>query len=237
MRSPHFFWLLIFPGITALPPSAAGQTATSTPPPTAAQTTAQTAPATNAPAAIPSDEQFVNAIFHTVVDSSFTSWYLFEQADTCRFVKFNYDEWSVYILKEPTSIVILNELAGKVYASKEKHRWQQDRLSLAVCIDRKKADSVINFSADILNDHSLSRRQLDQAMKQRTEQWERLPAQEKIVFSFSRPQFTDDGQYAVIDLNYTCGAACGQGFTCIFRRTDTGWKRIAKYSNWSAGPQ
>jgi hypothetical protein len=208
MRSPLLFWPLISLGITA---------------------SAQ-------PASHPSDEQFVNVIFHTVVDSSFSAYYLFEQADTCRFLKYNYDEWSVYILKEPVSIVILNELAGKVYASKGAYRWQRDQLSTAICIDRKKADSIINFSADILGDRTLSRRQLDKAMKQRTQQWERLPAQQKMVFSFSRPHFTDDGQYAVIDLNYVCGAACGQGFTCLFRNTAPGWKLIAKYSNWSAGP-
>ena len=232
MRSPLPLWPLICLGITTSAPSAACAQTSS-----AAQTAAVSAnfPTRTEATQVPSNEQFVNAIFHTVVDSSFTAYYLFEQADTCRFLKYNYDEWSVYILKEPVSIVILNELAGKVFASKEPYRWKRDRLSAAICIDRKKADSVINFSADILADHTLTRRQLDKAMKQRTQQWERLPTQEKIVFSFSRPQFTDDGQYAVIDLNFVCGAACGNGFTCLFRLTSTGWKLIAKYSNWSAG--
>jgi hypothetical protein len=65
-------------------------------------------------------------------------------------------------------------------------------------------------------------------------QWQRLPLPEKTVFSFSLPQFTDDGQYAVIDLNLVCGTGCGAGYTCLFRHTTAGWRLIGKYTNWSS---
>ena len=150
-----------------------------------------------------SNEAFVNAVFRTVVDSSFTNYYLIQQSDTCRFVKFNYEDWAQSTLKEPVSIVILNELAEKVYLSKGRYFWRKEQLHHAICISNKQADSVLYHKKGT-------------------------------VFSFSQPQFTDDGQYAVIDLNFTCGIACGEGFTCLFRLTSAGWKLIAQYNNWSA---
>jgi len=166
----------------------------------------------------PTKEEFVNAVFRTVVDSSYSSYYLIQQSDTCRFVKFNYEDWAQYTLKEPVSIVILNELAEKVYHSKGRYFWRKDQLQKAICISNKEADSVIFYGNSISKDRPLTKQQLEKT----------------IVFSFSQPQFTDDGQYAVIDLNFVCGRACGQGFTCLFRLTATGWKLIAKYNNWSA---
>ena len=151
----------------------------------------------------PSNEEFVNAVYRTIVDSSLSNYYLIRQSDTCRFVQFNYEDWVQYTLKEPVSIVVLNELAGKVYHSKESYFWRKEQLRQAICISNKQADSVLYYKKGT-------------------------------VFSFSQPQFTDDGQYAVIDLNYVCGPLCGEGFTCVFRRTTTGWKLIAKHANWVA---
>ena len=59
-------------------------------------------PAAAAP--LPSPEEFVNAICHTVVDSSVSRYYLLAGADTCRFVRYDYDEWSKYHLLEPVPI-------------------------------------------------------------------------------------------------------------------------------------
>jgi hypothetical protein len=166
----------------------------------------------------PTKEEFVNAIFRTVVDSSYSSYYLIRQSDTCRFVKFNYEEWAQYTLKEPVSIVILNELAEKVYHSKGPYFWRKDQLQKAICISNKEADSVIFYGSRVPKDRSPAKKQPGKTM----------------IFSYSQPQFTDDGQYAVIDLNFVCGLACGEGSTCLFRLTPSGWKLIAKYTNWSA---
>ena len=67
---------------------------------------------------IPSPEEFINTVFHTVVDTSFSHYYLVTGADTCRFVKYDYDEWTKYYLQEPVSFNILNELAEKAYLSR-----------------------------------------------------------------------------------------------------------------------
>lgn len=175
--------------------------------------------------AVPSPEAFVNAVFHTVVDTSFSHYYLIKGADTCRFIKYDYDEWTKYYLRESVPIQILNELAEKAYLSRYVYYWKQDSLRQAVCISSKQADSIFSLANPALD------KKTNRAIMR---EWQQLPAQEKTVFSFSLPQFTDDGQYAVIDLNIICGALCGSGLTCLFRHTAAGWKLIGQHVNWSS---
>ncbi|HET6255205.1 MAG TPA: hypothetical protein VFE32_14085 [Puia sp.] len=151
---------------------------------------------------IPSPEKFVNEVFPKVIDSTRSRYFLVAGTDSCRFVKFNYDDWADHHLAEPVPISILNELAEKVYHSRQPYFWKQDSLSQGVCITHRQADSILYLGG---NRH---------------------------VYSFSLPQFTGDGQYAVIDLNMVCGAACGLGATYIFRRTSSGWKVAGEYTNW-----
>jgi hypothetical protein len=165
----------------------------------------------HAQAAFPTPEKFVNAIFHTVVDSAAPHYYLLAGTDTGRFVRYDYDEWANYHLLEPVPISILNELAEKVYLSRYPYFWKKDSLEKAIGITRREADSILyqNPPSGGGSGHHL-------------------------VFSFSLPQFTDDGQYAVIDLNMICGGRCGLGSTYIFHLTGSGWKMIGAYRNWSA---
>jgi hypothetical protein len=183
------------------------------------------------PITIPSPEEFVNAVFYTVVDSSFSHYYLVAGTDSCRFVKYDYDEWMKYTLKEPVPFIVLNELSEKAYHSRSPYFWKQDSLKKAVCITRKQGDSIIfpGFYKRSPYDHPTKKqlRKIGAKMDNR-------PAEDSYVYSFSLPQFTDDGQYAIVDLNFICGVACGEGFTCLFRRIPTGWKLIGKYTNWSS---
>jgi hypothetical protein len=157
----------------------------------------------------PSPERFINAIFPIVVDSTLPHYFLITGTDTCRFVKYDYDEWADHHLLEPVPISILNELAGKVYLSRHPYFWKQDSLTKAICITRRQADSILYLNppgGDGTPNH--------------------------LVFSFSLPQFTDDGKYAVIDLNLICGGACGVGTTYIFQFHQSGWKVVGEYTNW-----
>jgi hypothetical protein len=153
-------------------------------------------------AAFPSPEEFVNSIDTTVIPKKVKHYFLVVGTDSCRFLKYNYDDWIQYHLKEPLALNILNELSEKVYLSRYPYLWKQPKLNKAVCVTQKQADSLLRSHRDV-------------------------------VFSFSLPQFTDDGQYAVIDLNFICGPRCGQGTTYIFRLTTEGeWKLVGQYVNW-----
>jgi hypothetical protein len=159
---------------------------------------------------VPSPERFVNIAFSLTADSIRPHYFLIAGADTCRFVKYDYDELSKSLL-EPVPISILNELAEKVYHSDFHHLWNKDSLTRAICVTRRQADSILAHvppAGDTSHVHD--------------------------IFSFSLPQFTDDGNYAVIDLNIVCGSRCGMGSTCFFRRTASGWKFIGMHFNWYA---
>jgi hypothetical protein len=169
---------------------------------------------TSAGADIPSPEEFVNAVYSTVVDSTFGNYYLVVGTDSCRFLKYNYDEWIKYHLKEPLPFAILNELSEKVYLSTRfPYYWKQPHLDKAVCITRKQADSILALNPPFAHQ----------------------PSSKNIVYSFSLPQFTDNGEFAVIDMNIICGQVCGTGYTCIFRLSNAGeWKLVGRYTNWSS---
>jgi hypothetical protein len=155
---------------------------------------------------IPSNEDFVNAVFPKVFGlDSFPSLYnLIAGSDTCRFEKFDYDEWVKYYEKETVPFTILNELAYKVHTAHQPYFWQQAKLQNATLLTARQADSIF---------YSLH-----------TE----FPG----VFSFSQPQFTDDGQYAVIDINMKTGIISGVGYTFLFRHAPDGWRRIGEKQNW-----
>lgn len=151
-----------------------------------------------------SSEEFVNAVFPSM-GYDLPSYYLVKGADTCRFEKFDYDEWIKYHLTEQVSLPTLNELAYKVHLARMDRYWNQEKLKKAMCITAARADSLLMFRrGDSL----------------------------RTVFSFSRPQFSDDGTYAVIDINYKYCPNCGAGYTFLFRRDREGWRRIGVKKNW-----
>jgi hypothetical protein len=184
--------------------------------------------------AIPSPEEFINQVFHTVVDSSFSKYYLYAEATPCGFVKYDYDEWIKYHLVKDVPIYTLNELAGKCYHDRKLRYWRQDNLVKASCISTQKMDSILNPYGDLVRPSSPAKAQ-EKAVMQKEKAIAKMPAEEKVVFHFSRPEFTDDGQYAIVDLGFTCGPLCGRSVTYLFRREGTGdsnWKMIGKRLNW-----
>ncbi|HMH21182.1 MAG TPA: hypothetical protein VK563_05380 [Puia sp.] len=184
-------------------------------------------------------EGFVNQIFRTVVDSSFTKYYLSAEASPCRFVKFEYDEWVKYALQETVSMDILNALAEKSYNHRKTSSWRQEQLTGAICISGNQIDSILDPGFDLRqNKPSMGKTagkiadnkpRLKKIIHQRFEKWSRLLPEQRTVFFFSKPLFTDDGQYAILDLDYRCDTQqCGVSATCLFRRAATGWKLIGR---------
>jgi hypothetical protein len=182
---------------------------------------------------IPSDEAFINQVFHTVVDSSFERYYLCVQAGPCSFVKYDYDEWIKYDLRETVPIYTLNELAKNAYFDRKTCDWQQDRLAQAVCISREKADSALDPVLAWRADSAAGSRRQRRAIARGRKAWASQPAAERTVFYFSRPAFTDDGQYAILDMDFRCDdRQCGEGATCLFHREGAGWKLIGRRIRW-----
>lgn len=150
---------------------------------------------------LPSNEEFLNEVFRQMHDSGISSCYLIAGSDTCRFEKFDYDEWIKYHLEETVPLTTLNELAYKVHIAKEPYYWQQGKLQNVLCITAKTADSLLA-----------------------------LPSGSR-VYSLSRPYFTDDGEYVVMDVNVQYRPIPVYGFTILFHRTPKGWKQIGMKQN------
>jgi hypothetical protein len=208
-----------------------------TPPQSASGLSAHIPAASGLSDSLPSQEAFVNAIAHTVVDSSFSRYYLSDKALPCSFVKYDYDEWVKYGLQQAVSIDTLNELAERSYYDRKPLEWDSSLLIGALCIGDKKIDSLLDpalrWPSRQGADSTLSERGWRKLRRHRAEAWSRLSPREHTVFIFSRPVFTENGRYAVIDLSYRCDARlCGMGATCIFRHDVAGWALIGKMIRW-----
>jgi len=152
---------------------------------------------------LPSNEEFLNQVLPAMgIDTAF---YLVAGSDSCRFEKFEYDEWVKYHLKETVPLSVLNELAYKIHLAQAPYYWKQSMLKNARCITAARADSLLSPQPTALS---------------------------TTVFSISQPQFTDDGQYAVFDINTKQCVRCIGGFTLIYRRDHNGWKQIGHKDNW-----
>ena len=153
----------------------------------------------------PSNEEFLNEVFPKISGNTDFAYYLIAGSDTCRFEKFDYDEWVKYHLQESVPLSTLNELAYKVHLNHEPYYWQQDKLQKATLVTARQADSLF-MTPSHTGMHT--------------------------IFSLSQPQFTDDGQYAVIDINWKNGLIYGGGHTFLFRHTTEGWHSIGSKVNW-----
>jgi hypothetical protein len=165
-----------------------------------------------------SNEGFVNAVFHEVVDSTVAAYYLSASAYPCSFIKFDYNEWYTYALKEDVPIYILNELAEKSQLDAKPVYWRQEQLHAADCIDEEKIGAVFTTS-------------LNTVSKKRN----RNRVENKLVYFFSRPEFTADGQYGVIDMSYRCdNHLCGMGATFLFRQVNGKWRLVGRKLVWGS---
>jgi hypothetical protein len=175
----------------------------------------------------PTKEAFVNEVSSAVVDSRFSKYYLSIEAKRCRFKQFDYDELIKYSLKEVISLDMLNELARHVFEDSASHDWAPEKLTRAICIGQDQIRDILNPTWEARYNNSLSEREKQKAIKKRMNQWNKKPAQEKWVYFFSMPEFTDDGQYAVIDLDFRCDEhECGKLSTYLLRKEKGKWKTV-----------
>jgi len=106
----------------------------------------------------------------------------------------------------------------------------QDKLNKAICIDDKRADEILSTEeTPSLNKRTSKKKKVADEKKA----WYKKPNEDKLVFYFSKPEFTDDLQYAVINIVYRCDElGCGQGATYIFKRTNDNWEIAGKMIAW-----
>lgn len=51
-------------------------------------------------------------------------------------------------------------------------------------------------------------------------------------YQFHKPIFFRNGTLCIFQYGYSCGNLCGQGNTCIYKKTDKGWEEFIQFENW-----
>lgn len=162
-----------------------------------------------------SDEAFLNSILNLVMDNHNGYFYLCTTAAPCSFKHFDYDEWYTYALQEDVPVYILNELSHNAALDQIPYVWNEKCLSKAVCIDEDQAKSILSSS-------------FKQAGKTN-----RRDKPASLVYYCSRPVFTADGQYAIMDISMRCDdRQCGSGATVLFRQTGGTWHIAGRKIVW-----
>lgn len=165
-----------------------------------------------------SNEDFINSIFKLVADSNTAHYYLFADAHACSFKKYDYDEWYKYALNEDVPVYILEELAKKSFTDAAPLLWQQEKLLHAECVDEQRAKAILVSPG-----------------KRRGQNHQSSYTGNRLVYYFSRPAFTDDYQYAVIDIGFRCDdRQCGMGATYLFKQVNGKWIIAGRKSLWSS---
>jgi hypothetical protein len=127
----------------------------------------------------------------------------------------------------------MDELAARCYHDQESVDWRQDSLLNAVCVGPSNADSAAPAPAGPSPD-KLTRQQR-KAMRKQAKIMDRQPPGSRFIYGISKPEFTDDGQYAIIEVVFDCGPLCASKSSFLFRRTgpDT-WKMIGNCLDWQS---
>ncbi len=179
-----------------------------------------------------SKEEFVNEVTGQLMDSSFSKFYLLDRAPACSFKKFDYGELLKYSLTKMIPIFELNELAKASVDDTIKTYWVQDKLQNAICIDEAKHNAIVYPLDSLAHDNSLTKKEKHKLIRKSREAWAKKPVSDKVVFSFSQPVFTGDGQYAVMNVIYDCASLYASGWTFLFSKTSGHWELAGKIFNW-----
>jgi len=84
------------------------------------------------------------------------------------------------------------------------------------CVNRHLIDSITFWSPLLIKDSGKS------------EQY--IPWKQRVVYYFSRPIFSNNGDFAVISGGNSCGGGCGEGCIYLFKKINKKWIEIGKAS-------
>jgi hypothetical protein len=171
-------------------------------------------------------ENFLNSVFKVFVDTSFTKYHLFSDANGLSIGK--YDKLVlIKDLSEFISIETINELISKSGTDTLKLTWDCKSLDLANCVENSKGILFDNF---VVQTKRRSKRkqekEMDKQIVQQNDGFQNKPRQERIMYSFSRPIFDNKNEYAIISMWESCGNTCGQGCIYLFKKNNGVWQSV-----------
>lgn len=167
-------------------------------------------------------EEFLNKITPSVIDTSIDNYFLFSQTETLdynRKLDPDIKRELLKVLSEATATDILNNLHSDTVPM----LWNQNLLLNASLVNAGKADTL---SGNIVFNYTgLNKRQQKKLNKD-------LNAKRSRVYYFSRPIFDRTKQFALIQMRYACGTACGNGCLYIFKSDHGRWIKLYQMNCW-----
>lgn len=177
-------------------------------------------------------EAFVNEVFRNFVASSFSYYYLDSSADNINFYRIHYRE---QIKKSILRIVpeeYLNDIFMKMEMDTNLLYWDYNLLKNA-----RKAlneDDILQlFTTVRYSKNYRSKRKREKIAVKQIEYQRKVhnakPIQERQIYHFSRPIFSKDDQYAIINFSVVCGSTCGGGCLYVFKKISGKWLFVEKF--------
>lgn len=171
-------------------------------------------------------EQFLNSIFKVFVDSSFTQYHLISEARPIKI--YNLDR-SMSELTQFINEEKLNELLSNSKADSLEQTWDCNSLKLANCVSNTD-DILLNLTAEVKGKWSKKKKDKEVKKQVAVQKGEYLKkkSQDRVVFSFSRPIFDENMEYALIVLHSSCGFTCGYQCLYLFQNINGAWAIVTK---------
>ncbi len=172
-------------------------------------------------------ENFVNEMYHTIVDSSFRYYYLHANAPA---IYWHYEKnelmakLAVYdSAKNPAKSELLESLA--LYDSTIK---QISGSILEELYDKANADTITEHW-DYTQLNKARKISLDIKNKMKLRDKHLLLEEEKNIFFFSKPIFNKSKEYAIISMERYCGNICAYRCIYLLRKITGKWKDVAHF--------
>ena len=154
-------------------------------------------------------EEFINSIYLSLIDSSFSQYYL---ADECYCLDLNKTD-SIQLNKFIDNIAF-QELIHKTVQDTLPIKWNCSKINKSKCVNRDTANSIILKTILYKQDRKI----------------DKIPQQEQLVYFFTRPIFTDNDVFSIIAMGYNCGLYCGYRCTFLFKKINGEWIKLAESS-------
>jgi len=192
----------------------------------------------------------INSIYLERVNPAAKFYYLDEKGENLGLDKYDIDHYTFIEDKELLKNVPIDELIAATKLDTTSINWSRYHLIKARCVLKPpvrysysvKMTKVMPFNTPDstmqgLRNKSiiafrvkqpLSDRQFNKATEKAIERYEKeTPIEDKNFYSFSKPAFSKNRQYALIALN-----GSGSGCLYIFKLTDGHWVKVYKFRCW-----
>lgn len=169
-----------------------------------------------------SKEEFLNKIRPLIIDTAINHYYLFKQTETLYYNRQLGTDIKQELLKLfPEDAA--NDIITSISSDTVETWWDENLLLDATLVNAKQADTLIG--SIVFNYTGLNKKQQKKLRKDLISKRER-------VYYFSRPIFDRSREFALVQMRYACGTACGNGCLYLFKLYNGRWIKINEMSCW-----